>query len=430
MEVRAVPLAVARETWGWRVAWREGRLFRGKATLVHIVVLGGGGAMGRVTVRALAEDERVDQVTVADLRRDAAEQTVAWLPCGREKAHATACDVTDANALASLLSGADVVLNATDYFYNLQVMRAALAARVPYADLGGLFHMTRRQYGLHEAFAEAGITAVLGIGSTPGITNVLARVAADQLDTLDRLDVRIGSADLRAGDMPFAPPYSIRTILDECTLEPVIYTDGAWQSVPPLTGHEGIDFPAPVGRATALYTLHSEVALFPVSFAGKGLREASFKIAFPPRFLEQLALLVDLGLAGTEPVEAHGPQRGQRVRVAPRELLVALLAQREPPAVEPDDCDVLRVEASGTKDGTQMELTEEVVVLPYKPWGIAAGDLDTGVPLAISGILLASGEAVVPGCHGAERVFEPRRFLAELARYGLHVRETVSRSIS
>jgi lysine 6-dehydrogenase len=407
-----------------------GRCSLERLVFVHIVVLGGGGAMGRVTVRALAEDERVDRVTVADLRREAGERTVAWLERGREKAQAAACDVTATDALAKLLADADAVLNATDYPFNLDVMRAALAAHVPYADLGGLFHMTKRQYELSDAFAQAGITAVLGIGSTPGITNVLARVAADQLDTVERLHVRIGSADFRAGDVPFAPPYSIRTIFEEGTLEPMVYTGGEWQAVAPLTGHEAIDFPAPIGHATALYTLHSEVALFPVSFGARGLREASFKIAFPPKFLEQLTLLVDLGLAGTKPVEARGVERGRKVKVAPRELLVALLAARELPAGEPDDCDVLRVDATGVKDGMAVELREEVVALPYQPWGIAAGDLDTGLPLAIAGILLASGAAKLPGAHGAELVFEPQQFLAELARFGLHAQETITRAIS
>ncbi|HEU4784102.1 MAG TPA: saccharopine dehydrogenase NADP-binding domain-containing protein [Ktedonobacterales bacterium] len=399
---------------------------------MHIVVLGGGGAMGRITVRALAEDARVQRVTVADLGEAAAQKTIDWLEQGRGKAVATACDVRDADGLAKLLGGADVVLNATDYPFNLDVMRAALTAKISYADLGGLFHMTRKQYELHGAFAEAGLTAVLGIGSTPGITNILARVAADQLDTVERLDVRIGSADLRGGDMPFAPPYSIRTILDECSLEPMVFADGETHAVAPLTGQEAIAFPAPVGQMTAMYTLHSEVALFPVSFGERGLRHASFKIAFPPEFLDQLRLLVDLGIANTAPLAVRGARKGQTVQVAPREVLVALLQQRAStlPPGEPNDCDVLRVVATGTQGDVPMELTEEMVVLPYKPWSIGAGDLDTGVPLAIAGILLASGEARLPGAHGAERVFDPAAFLRELARYGMHAHETLTRTIS
>ena len=399
---------------------------------MHSVVLGGGGAMGRVTVRTLAEDARVTQITVADLSEAAARRTIDWLANGRDKAASAACDVRDGDALAKLLRGADVVLNATDYTFNLDVMRAALAARVPYADLGGLFHMTRRQYELDGAFAEAGLTAVLGIGSTPGITNVLARYAADQLDTVERLDVRIGSADLRAGDAPFAPPYSIRTILDECTLEPMVFSAGETRAVPALSGQESIVFPAPIGPATAMYTLHSEVALFPISFGERGLKHASFKIAFPPGFLDQLRLLVDLGLASTTPIAVRGARKGQTVQIAPREALVALLQQRAGalPAGEPDDCDVLRVVAAGERAGVPVELTEEMVVLPYSPWGIGAGDLDTGAPLAIAGILLASGAARLPGAHGAERVFDPAAFLGELARYDMHARETLTRIIS
>jgi saccharopine dehydrogenase-like NADP-dependent oxidoreductase len=181
-----------------------------------------------------------------------------------------------------------------------------------------------------------------------------------------------------------------------------------------------------------MYTLHSEVALFPVSFGERGLRQASFKIAFPPEFLDQLRLLVDLGIANTTPLAVRGARKGQTIQVAPREVLVALLQQRASalPAGEPNDCDVLRVVAAGRRADVPVELTEEMVVLPYKPWSIGAGDLDTGVPLAIAGILLASGEARLPGAHGAERVFDPAAFLRELARYGMHAHETLTRAIS
>ncbi len=385
--------------------------------------------MGRITVRALAEDARVARVTVADLHVSAAERTIAWLTHGREKADAVACDVRDPAALAGLLRGADAVLNATDYPFNLDVMCAALDAKVHYADLGGLFHMTKRQYELDGAFRGAGLTAVLGIGSTPGITNLLARVAVDALDRVERLDVRIGSGDYRPNSAPFVPPYSIRTILDECTLEPMVFRNGRWSAVTPMGGQEQVEFPAPIGSAMAMYTLHSEVALFPVSFREKGLKHASFKIAFPGEFLRQMKLLVDLGLGGTEPVEARGPERGATARVAPRELLVALLAQREPPTGEPDDCDVLRVVAEGARDGRSLRLIEEMVVRPFKPWGVGAGDIDTGVPLAIAGILLAEGRAHVAGAHGAELIFDPAVFLAELATYGMRANETSTRAL-
>jgi lysine 6-dehydrogenase len=397
---------------------------------VHLVVLGGGGAMGRITVRALTEDERVARVTVADVSLAAAERTVAWLEAGREKARAVAADVRNAQALAALLMEADVALNATDYPFNLDVMRAALAARVSYADLGGLFHMTRKQYELDRAFRDAGLTAVLGIGSTPGITNLLARIAVDQMDTVERLDLRIGSSDEPPAGATFAPPYSLRTILDECTLEPMVYAHGAWRAAPPMSGEETIQFPPPVGAMTAMYTLHSEVALFPVSFGDRGLRHASFKIAFPPEFLAQLRLIVALGLARTDTIKVRAG-KGRSVQVIPRETLIALLAEQQASAAsrEPNDCDVLRVVAWGTRDGKDVELVEEMIVRPYMPWRVGAGEIDTGVPLAIAGILLARGRHPT-GAHGAECVFDPDEFLRELTRYGMRASETSTRMLS
>lgn len=387
---------------------------------------------GRITVRALVEDARVEQVTVVDLRPEAVERTLSWLSEGRRKVGGKCCDVRDTRSLAELLTSAHVVLNAADYAFNLDVMRAALAARVHYADLGGLFHMTRAQYELGSAFAEAGITAVLGIGSTPGITNVLARAAVDQLDRVERLDVRIGTADVRPTSHGFAPPYSLRTILDECSLEPMVYRNGRWSAVPPMSGQEAVVFPSPVGHVAVMYTLHSEVALFPVSFRAKGLRHATFKIAFPTGFLAQMSLLVDLGLARTDTVEVRAGREASPVAVAPRELLMALLAARPTTGARadmPQDCDVLQVRARGMRGGQPLELIEEMVVRPYKPWRVGAGDIDTGAPLAIAGMLLASGGGVPRGAHGAELVFDPAVFLRELARYGMRAREITSRTL-
>jgi lysine 6-dehydrogenase len=419
---------------------------------MHIVVLGGGGAMGRITVRELAEHRTVTRVTVADLNPQAAQRVVDALPTGREKCQVVACNVKEHDALVALLGGAGAALNATDYYFNLDVMRAAAEARVHYADLGGLFHKSREQLALDGLFQERGLTAIAGIGSTPGITNILARLAADKLERVERIEVRVGSGDFgptpadkmsslqnptpadkvsALQEAPFAAPYSIRTILDECMKEPYVFDAGEWRAVPPMSGQEAIEFPAPVGRATAMYTLHSEVALFPVSFRDKGLQHASFKIAFPPEFLRKLSFLVSLGLGQTEPVTVRGLGGAGQVSVAPRDVLVALLAQSGAPATaEPADCDILRVIVSGSRDGQPVELTEQMIVYPYKPWGIAAGDADTGIPLAVAGRMLASGTITRRGVAGAEAFIDPIAFLRELAQYDMHVTETVTVAVS
>jgi saccharopine dehydrogenase-like NADP-dependent oxidoreductase len=278
--------------------------------------------------------------------------------------------------------------------------------------------MTRTLMALHEEAEAAGITAILGMGGTPGITNLLARAAVDKLDRVDSIKVQLGCGDETPTMAPLVAPYSIRTILDEFTKSPQVFQDGEWYAQQPLTGQEELIFPLPVGRATAIYSLHSECASFPVSFREKGIRYVSFKIAFPSDFLSKLKFLVDIGFGSDEPITVRG------VKVSPRDVLAKLLEVAPIEDVEPQDCDVLRVLVAGTVDGQPVEITNQVVVLPYRRWGIGAGALDTGTPLAIAGHMLATGEITRRGAFGPEMCVPIESFFCELARYDMHVTET------
>jgi saccharopine dehydrogenase-like NADP-dependent oxidoreductase len=383
---------------------------------MHIIVLGGAGAMGRVTVRALTEYADIDRITIADYAEERAREVASALQSS--KIEVRQIDVNDVERLSALIRGADVVLSAVEYVYNLPVLRACIQERVHYADLGGLFHMTRTLMALHDEAEAAGITAILGMGGTPGITNLLARAAVDKLDRVDSIKVQLGCGDETPSMAPLVAPYSIRTILDEFTKSPQVFQDGEWYPQQPLTGQEELIFPLPVGRATAIYSLHSECVSFPVSFRDKGIRYVSFKIAFPSDFLTKLKFLVDIGFGSDEPISVRS------VKVSPREVLAKLLEMAPVEQVEPQDCDVLRVVASGEANGQAMEITNQVIVLPYRRWGIGAGALDTGTPLAIAGHMLATSEITRRGAFGPEMCVPLAPFFQELARYDMHVTET------
>ncbi len=383
---------------------------------MHIIVLGGAGAMGRIAVRTLTEYEDVGQVTIADYNEERAHEVASAL--NSSKIQVKQIDVTDEERLCNLLRGADVVLNAVEYVFNLPVLKACIKERVHYTDLGGLFHMTRRLMNMSAEAEAAGITAILGMGGTPGITNIIARAAVDKLDRVESIKVQLGCSDNTPSSAPLVAPYSIRTILDEFTKEPQVFEDGAWYPQRPLSGEEEMVFPLPVGRATAIYSLHSECATFPVSFREKGVRHVSFKIAFPTDFMTKLKFLVDLGFGSAEPISVQG------VKVSPCEVLARLLDMAPVEDIEPQDCDVLRVVASGEADGQLVEITNQVIVLPYRRWGISAGALDTGTPLAIAGRMLANGEITRRGAFGPEMCIPVGPFFRELARYDMHVMET------
>jgi saccharopine dehydrogenase-like NADP-dependent oxidoreductase len=388
---------------------------------MHIIVLGGAGGMGRVTVRALTEYEDIDQITIADYNEERAREVASSLQSS--KLLVRQIDVTNEEQLRTLLRGSDVALNAVDYTFNLYVLRACIQEKVHYADLGGLFHMTRKMMELDKEATEAGITAIAGIGGTPGITNLLARASVDKLERVESIKVQLGCSDSTPSTAPLVAPYSLRTILDEFTKEPQVFQDGAWYAQQPLSGREELLFPDPVGCASAIYSLHSECATFPISFREKGIRYVSFKIAFPGDFMTRIKLLVDLGFGSDEPLSVRG------AKVSPREVLVSLLDRFPVEAVEPQDCDVLRVVTTGQSGDRQVEIINQVRVLPYRRWGISAGALDTGTPLAIAGRMLARGEITQRGVCGPELCIPLERFFAEIARYDMHV-QTLEQRLS
>ncbi len=359
--------------------------------------------MAEVVLKDLEVFAPEAEVTAADFREFAPKTA---------NARFAQVDVRDEAATARLLAGHDAVLNCVTYYWNLPVMRATLAARVPYSDLGGLYHGSQKQFELHDAFVAAGVPALLGMGSTPGITNAMVGYLARDLDRVHEAHVRVGCLDrgATAAGGPLPIPYALDTVLDEFALEPYVVEAGVAHPVPPRSGEEEIDFPPPVGRLRAIYTLHSEVAMFARSFPG--LQAASFKVAFEPTFMEKVRFLVELGFASRDPILGG---------VTPRQMLLALGAAQASPGGEPDDCDVLRVDVTGEAGGRSVRRRGESIIAAHREWGFGAGALDTGVPLAIAGLLLARREVATPGVLCPELSLPFERFFAELAKRGIQV---------
>ena len=205
-------------------------------------------------------------------------------------------DARAADSVARALDGASVCVNCADYSLNIEVMRGALAAGAHYVDLGGLFHMTRKQLELDGAFRDAGLTAILGMGSAPGKTNLLARAAVERLGSEPmKMEIWAVTRDPAAADHPFPAPYSVRTLRDELQMRPMIVSAGQVRDVEPLSGEAEREFPDPVGPARGIYTLHSELATLPAAYPT--LEEASFRLCLAPGLKEKLLALAE----GEEP---------------------------------------------------------------------------------------------------------------------------------
>lgn len=387
------------------------------------IALLGAGIIGQAIVKDLADGEDVEEILVGDVNAAAAQQAAA---AAGERGRALAIDVTDRKTTAKALRDVDVVINAVQYRFNLDVMHACLDAGVHYLDLGGLFHMTRKQLELDDAFRRAGLTAVLGMGSCPGVANVQTGYLASRLDTVTSVHIYNGSHPL--ADDPLNAPYSIETILDEITRPAMVFRDGRFVERPPLSEEEYVLFPEPIGYAKTHLSLHSEVATIPLSLKDKGIREVTFKITFfgySERALRQLQFLAELGLADREPVEVPGG------RVRPRDVLVSVLRRQaaarsaSQPASPPAGVKAIMTVAEGTREGRPARLTLTTFAGPHPRWGISGGKLLVASPPAIVARWLADGTIHDPGVHPPETVVPPRPFFAALAQRGAWTREAV-----
>ncbi len=288
---------------------------------MKIVVLGGAGLMGPGIVQDLANIPQVSQITVADLDAAGAQRVVEQVP--ESNLEAVAVDVREPAVVERVLRDADACVNAVQYYFNLDVMQACLRTRTPYVDLGGLFYVTRKQLALTPAFTEAGVTAILGLGSSPGVSNVAAACAVEALDRIE--SIHLYNATDTVEEDPLGQTYSLRTILDEIIQEPVVFQDGAFTTVEPLSGQELFPFQPPVGLRKVHHSLHSELATLPLTYAGLGVRDVFFKIAFfgySEEALRQLKLLADLGLGSDAPLQVGDGA------IRPRDVLVALQRER------------------------------------------------------------------------------------------------------
>ncbi len=225
-------------------------------------------------------------------------------------------DVTDIDELSSILEKYDAVVNATWYENNLHVMRACLNAGCHYNDLGGLFHMTRKQLLLDEEAKSRGISVIVGGGESPGITNVMCALAAEGMTGVESVKIYAGAKET-GQNRELVFPFSISTVIDEYTKRPVEYVNGKYTEVAPLSGDEVVNFPEPVGENVCHYSIHSETATLPATI-GKGVRNVEFRLGISEKMVKTLTPLLETGMLSDEP---KIPVDGQTI--SPRDFVIS-----------------------------------------------------------------------------------------------------------
>ena len=362
------------------------------AAQASVAVLGAAGTIAPAIVHDLAVSDEVASMVLLDLDADKAGAVAN--EHGGGKATAARADARDIDALAKALSTAkaDVLLNTASYRINLDAMRASLASGCHYLDLGGLYHVTIDQLKLSREFERANRLAVLGIGSSPGKTNLMAAETVTRFknagaEGIDSVDVFAAGRDPAApNDGRLRPPYAIQTLLDELTLQPIVLKNGQPELIEPLAPGGTVDYGDPIGEGETIYTLHSELATFGQSF---GCESASFRLSLAPALLERL---------------------NQLATATPDEIQAAAKEAASPS----NETVSVHLVVSRAADGEI--ITARAITRPH--FGLGGSVVSTAAPAAACVRLFARGALTATGAHPPERCIDPAAMFAELETRG------------
>ena len=367
----------------------------------RILVLGGAGEMGSASVADLIE--RTDhEITIGELRVEPAQALLQALGAPERVVQV---DVEDPASLAAILADTDVVLNATLMRHNVAVTDAAIRAGVHLVDLGSYYPETLEQLDRHAVAEQAGCRIVPGCGVAPGLTNILARLGADELESVD--SIRLYSYITHP---LWTSPGIVVTRFDASTGISLVYEDGSLVEHPSFSEAEHIDFPAPYGRQEVHLVPHPEPLTLPRYI---DVRNVVFKVGYPADENQRIKVLLELGFDRDGPVDVAG------VSISPRQFAASYIGSRGITATD-RSANVKQVCIDGQRDGRPVTVIYDFAV---EQTGRSASSAITGTVAAIAADLVVRGGPT--GVHPPEGAFDPRAFIEALARRGLDVQRRV-----
>lgn len=392
---------------------------------MKVLVLGGAGDMGRMAVAILLESPSVSSVTVGDIDIDLANRFVELV--GSPKLSATQVDIKDKQKLVDVITLYDVIVNTVGPFYTFEVpiLEAVLEAKKPLLDICDDWKPTLDALEFDQRFKDAGLTAIIGIGASPGITNIMAAYACSKLDKVDELVTAwgMGNEDKVGREPKYyitprkiykklnrdsrKPNAAIQHLLYE-TLEPIpILKDGKMIDIEPLKETvEKFQFPG-FKEIYSVHIGHPEPVTLPRTLKAKNVsnvmylgetvtnitRKYSNKINNKELTISEAAIALDKELRDLTK-RAYTDKKLQKEFTG------------QPPG--------LSVIATGSKDGKKKKVA---VALDYVPYGEMAGV--TSIPLAITTLMFIEGQITKKGVLTPEEVFKdnPLEFFDRIAPY-------------
>jgi saccharopine dehydrogenase (NAD+, L-lysine-forming) len=375
--------------------------------MARIVVIGGCGTVGSIAVKTLAAYDDFSEIVVADLDYEGAQTCAAEVD--KDRCSAILVDATNPDNIKEVIRGADIVLNVCGPFYKLGpiVLKAVIEEGVNYVDVCDDFDATQVLLEMDEDAKKAGITALTGMGGSPGIANLLAKFCADvMLDEVDSIDIlHVHGGDIREG--PAVIAHRIHSMLADIPM----YLDGEFTTVKyfeesGIALEEEVDYPL-VGTYRSYCYPHPETITLPNYINCK--RVTNLGCVIPPEYYNLIREIVRLGMVGEDPIEVRGQQ------VIPFNFAISYILQQREIILEDtnfgEQRGCLKIRVRGILDGKSHEYNFSLASI-----GQAMGE-STGIPAAIGAILMQRGKITEKGVLPPEGCVVPMDVLLMMKDY-------------
>lgn len=385
--------------------------------MAKVLIIGAGGVSGVVVHKCAQLPEVFSEIVLASRTESKCKAIAAQLNRPIKTAQVDADNVPQLVALLNA-EKPDLVINVALPYQDLTIMDACLEAGVDYLDTANYEPLDTAkfeyswQWAYQDKFKAAGLTALLGSGFDPGVTNVYtAYLKKHYFDEINYLDI----IDCNAGDhgLPFATNFNPEINIREVTANGRYWENGTWVDTLPLSVNQVFDFPDEIGPKKIYMMYHEELESLVKHFPE--IKRARFWMTFSDNYLKHLEVLGNVGMTGIEPVMFEGRE------IVPLKFLKALLPDPASlgPLTKGKTC--IGCFAQGVKDNKPVAMFIYNVCDHqecYREVKSQAISYTTGVPAMIGAKMILEGRWKKPGVWNMEQ-YDPDPFMEDLNKYGL-----------
>ncbi|MEO7822919.1 MAG: saccharopine dehydrogenase C-terminal domain-containing protein [Gemmatimonadaceae bacterium] len=372
----------------------------------------GAGYQGSACAYDLLQNPEVTEVRLADLHTEHLAEFLG--PYSGDRLIFTPLDVRNTEAVRALMGQCDAVMSAIPYYFNFELAQLAVESGVHFSDLGGNTEIVFKQKTLDLEAKKKGITVIPDCGLAPGMVNILAEHAINQLDKVETVRIFVGGLPQNPEPpLNYQIVYSLEGVLDYYTTLSWVLRDGKRCQVTALSEVEQVTFEGKVGQ---LEGFHTAGGLSTMAFRYEGkIPTMEYKTLRYPGHAAIMEAIRELGLLEMNPVDVKG------VKVVPRDLVVAAMGPR---LTKPNGKDLvaLRVFAEGTKDGKPTKVGWEMVDFYDEKHDISAMERSTGYSLSITGQMQARGEIGKAGVFTPDEAIPAEQYVSELGKRGVEIK--------